>query len=322
MQIGNINLGSKPVLLAPLEDITDSAFRQICKKHGADMVFTEFVASEALIRNVPKTIDKMKFISEERPIGIQLFGNDVNTMAESAKIIAQFKPDTIDINFGCPVKKIALKGSGAALLKDIPLMINIAKAIVNAVDIPITVKTRLGWDQTNKPIVEIVQRLQDVGVAAVTIHARTRSQMYSGVADWTLIGEIKNMQNVKIPIIGNGDINSAEIAKQMFDKYGVDAIMIGRAAIGNPWIFSQIKDYINKGITPSDVDLKTRIDTCLQHLKIAIDNKGETKAIIEMRRLYSGYFKNIYDFKRVRLKLLTAKSYAQVQDILLNAVSL
>ncbi|MGB4654103.1 MAG: tRNA dihydrouridine synthase DusB [Bacteroidales bacterium] len=322
MQIGNINLGSKPVLLAPLEDITDSAFRQICKKHGADMVFTEFVASEALIRNVQKTIDKMKFIPEERPIGIQLFGNDVNTMAESAKIIAQFKPDTIDINFGCPVKKIALKGSGAALLKDIPLMINIAKAIVNAVDIPITVKTRLGWDQTNKPIVEIVQRLQDVGVAAVTIHARTRSQMYSGVADWTLIGEIKNMQSIKIPIIGNGDINSAEVAKQMFDKYGVDAIMIGRAAIGNPWIFSQIKDYINKGITPNDVDLKTRIDTCLQHLKIAIDNKGETKAIIEMRRLYSGYFKNIYDFKRVRLKLLTAKSYAQVQDILLNAVSL
>ncbi|MGI6343418.1 MAG: tRNA dihydrouridine synthase DusB [Bacteroidales bacterium] len=322
MQIGNINLGSKPVLLAPLEDITDSAFRQICKKHGADMVFTEFVASEALIRNVQKTIDKMKFIPEERPIGIQLFGNDVNTMAESAKIIAQFKPDTIDINFGCPVKKIALKGSGAALLKDIPLMINIAKAIVNAVDIPITVKTRLGWDQTDKPIVEIVQRLQDVGVAAVTIHARTRSQMYSGVADWTLIGEIKNMQSIKIPIIGNGDINSAEVAKQMFDKYGVDAIMIGRAAIGNPWIFSQIKDYINKGITPSDVDLKTRIDTCLQHLKIAIDNKGETKAIIEMRRLYSGYFKNIYDFKKVRLKLLTANSYAQVQDILLNAVPL
>lgn len=322
MQIGNINLGSKPVLLAPLEDITDSTFRQICKKHGADMVFTEFVASEALIRNVQKTIDKMKFIPEERPIGIQLFGNDVNTMAESAKIIAQFKPDTIDINFGCPVKKIALKGSGAALLKDIPLMINIAKAIVNAVDIPITVKTRLGWDQTDKPIVEIVQRLQDVGVAAVTIHARTRSQMYSGVADWTLIGEIKNMQNIKIPIIGNGDINSAEIAKQMFDKYGVDAIMIGRAAIGNPWIFSQIKDYINKGITPSDVNLKTRIDTCLQHLKIAIDNKGETKAIIEMRRLYSGYFKNIYDFKKVRLKLLTANSYAQVQDILLNAVPL
>lgn len=322
MQIGNINLGSKPVLLAPLEDITDSTFRQICKKHGADMVFTEFVASEALIRNVQKTIDKMKFIPEERPIGIQLFGNDVNTMAESAKIIAQFKPDTIDINFGCPVKKIALKGSGAALLKDIPLMINIAKAIVNAVDIPITVKTRLGWDQTNKPIVEIVQRLQDVGVAAVTIHARTRSQMYSGVADWTLIGEIKNMQSIKIPIIGNGDINSAEVAKQMFDKYGVDAIMIGRAAIGNPWIFSQIKDYINKGITPSDVNLKTRIDTCLQHLKIAIDNKGETKAIIEMRRLYSGYFKNIYDFKKVRLKLLTANSYAQVQDILLNAVPL
>lgn len=320
MQIGNINLGNKPVLLAPLEDITDSAFRQICKKHGADMVFTEFVASEALIRNVQKTIDKMKFIPEERPIGIQLFGNDVNTMAESAKIIAQFKPDTIDINFGCPVKKIALKGSGAALLKDIPLMVEITKAIVNAVDIPVTVKTRLGWDQNDKPIVEIVQRLQDVGVAAVTIHARTRSQMYSGVADWTLIGVIKNMQSIKIPIIGNGDINSAEVAKQMFDKYGVDAIMIGRAAIGNPWIFSQVKEYLNKGIITNDVDLKTRIDTCLQHLKIAIDNKGETKAIIEMRRLYSGYFRNIYDFKRVRLKLLTANSYAQVQDVLLNAI--
>lgn len=322
MQIGNINLGNKPVLLAPLEDITDSAFRQICKKHGADMVFTEFVASEALIRNVQKTIDKMKFIPEERPIGIQLFGNDVNTMAESAKIIAQFKPDTIDINFGCPVKKVALKGSGAALLKDIPLMVNITKAIVDAVDIPVTVKTRLGWDQTDKPIIEIVQRLQDVGVAAVTIHARTRSQMYSGVADWTLIGEIKNMQSIKIPIIGNGDVNSAEVAKLMFDRYGVDAIMIGRAAIGNPWIFSQVKEYLNKGVITDDVDLKTRVDICLQHLKIAIDNKGETKAIIEMRRLYSGYFRNIYDFKRVRLKLLTAKSYAQVQDILSSAVSL
>ncbi|MDD3738609.1 MAG: tRNA dihydrouridine synthase DusB [Lentimicrobiaceae bacterium] len=322
MQIGNINLGNKPVLLAPLEDISDSAFRLICKKHGADMVFTEFVASEALIRNVQKTIDKMVFIPEERPIGIQLFGNDVNTMAESAKIIAQFKPDTIDINFGCPVKKIALKGSGAALLKNIPLMVDITKAIVDAVNIPVTVKTRLGWDQTDKPIVEIVQRLQDVGVAAVTIHARTRSQMYSGLADWTLIGEIKNMQSIKIPIIGNGDVNSAEVAKLMFDRYGVDAIMIGRAAIGNPWIFSQVKEYLNKGIITDDVDLKTRIDTCLQHLKIAIDNKGETKAIIEMRRLYSGYFRNVYDFKKIRLKLLTAKSYAQVQDILLSAVSL
>lgn len=316
MKIAGLDLGSFPLLLAPLEDITDSAFRNICREHGADMVYTEFVSSEGLIRDAVKSNFKLLFDEVERPLGIQLFGADPLGMAEAARIATEAKPEIIDLNFGCPVRKVAMKGAGAALLADVPRMIEITKTVVKATNLPVTAKTRLGWDEKSKNIIDVAERLQDCGIQALTIHGRTRAQLYGGTADWTLIGEVKNNSRMKIPIIGNGDIISAQTAVDMQNRYGVDAVMIGRAAIGNPWIFSETKQYINTGELPSLPDLQERISVCLKHLDLAIAKKGEIKAVMEMRRHYSGYFKTVPHFKQIRMKLLTVKSRNEIAEIL------
>ncbi len=316
MQIGNLDLGTQPVILAPLEDITDSAFRNICISHGADLVYTEFVSSEALIRNAEKSTKKILFDEKERPLGIQIFGNNIDAMRMAAQLAAESNPDLIDINFGCPVRKVAMKGAGAALLKDIPLMLSITQEVVKSVSIPVTVKTRLGWDESSKIIVDVAEKLQDVGIQALTIHGRTRSQMYNGQADWTLIGEVKNNPRMHIPIIGNGDIDSGEKAAEMFSRYGVDGIMIARASIGNPWIFTEVKEYFRTKTTIAPPSLDTRIQTCLKHLQMSVQKKGEVKGIIEMRRHYAGYFKGIPGFKKVRMQILTCKSIDQISEIL------
>ncbi len=318
MIIGKTDFGNFPVLLAPLEDITDSAFRTVCRNHGADLVYTEFVSSEALVRSALKSSNKMQFEETERPIGIQIFGNNPEAMKNAALLAEQNNPELIDINFGCPVRKVAMKGAGAALLNDIPLMVSITREVVNAVKLPVTVKTRLGWDENSKVIVDVAERLQDVGIQTLTIHGRTRAQMYSGEADWTLIGKVKNNPRMNIPIIGNGDIDSASKAAEMFDKYGVDAIMIGRAAIGNPWIFDQIKKFIHDGIICPTPELPERIAVAMAHLKLAISKKGEHKGIIEMRKHYAGYFKGLPGFKKIRLEILTRQSFSEVEDILLG----
>lgn len=316
MNIAGLDLGSFPLLLAPLEDITDSAFRNICREFGADMVYTEFVSSEGLIRDAVKSNFKLLFDEAERPLGIQLFGADPAGMAEAARIATEAKPEIIDINFGCPVRKVAMKGAGAALLADVPRMIEITKAVVKATNLPVTAKTRLGWDEKSKNIVEVAEKLQDCGIRALTIHGRTRAQLYGGTADWTLIGEVKNNQRMKIPIIGNGDITSPQAAVEMKNRFGTDAVMIGRAAIGNPWIFSETRHYIHTGELPSPPELKERISVCLRHMDMAIAKKGELKAIMEMRRHYAGYFKTVPHFKQVRLKLLTVKSRNEIAEIL------
>ena len=318
MIIGKTDLGERPIILAPLEDITDSAFRCICRKYGADMVYTEFVSSEALVRSALKSSNKMLFDESERPLGIQIFGNNVQAMRNAALLAEANNPEVIDINFGCPVRKVAMKGSGAALLKDIPLMVAITREVVNTVKVPVTVKTRLGWDAESKVIVDVAERLQDVGIQALTIHGRTRAQMYSGEADWTLIGEVKNNPRMQIPVIGNGDIDSAYKAAEMFNRYGVDAVMIGRAAIGNPWIFNQAKAYIHSGVIPVLPDLTERIAVSLAHLELAIQKKGDHKGIREMRKHYAGYFKGLPDFKKIRLEILTQKSYSEIKNILIK----
>lgn len=320
MIIGKTYLGKFPVILAPLEDITDSAFRTICRGHGADMVYTEFVSSEALVRSAVKSSNKMLFDPSERPIGIQIFGNNIEAMKNAALLAEEYNPDLIDINFGCPVRKVAMKGSGAALLNNIPLMIAITSEIVKAVKLPVTVKTRLGWDESSKIIVEVAERLQDAGIQALTIHGRTRAQMYAGQADWTLIGDVKNNPRMSIPIIGNGDIDSASKALEMYNRYGVDAIMIGRAAIGNPWIFNEIKNFIAVGSIIPPPDLAERIEVSLAHLKLAIQKKGEHKGIIEMRKHYAGYFRGLPDFKKIRLEMLTRQTYNEIEEILLNLI--
>lgn len=316
MRIGNTEFGGFPIILAPLEDITDSAFRVICREHGADMVYSEFVSSEALKRDIEKSHQKIRFSESERPIGIQIFGNEPEAMAIAAQKIEQLNPELIDINFGCPIRKIAMKGAGAALLKDIPLMVEITRAVVGAVKIPVTVKTRLGWDEESKQIVDIAERLQDVGIQAITIHGRTRAQLYSGQADWTLIGEVKNNPRMHIPVIGNGDINSGEKALEMKNRYGVDALMVGRAAIGNPWIFEEIKHYLDYGNNGEKVSLDQKIQTILDHIHMAIANKGEFKGILEMRGHYSGYFKGIPNFKHVRMQLLTMHTLIEIEKFL------
>ena len=315
MIIGKTDLGAFPVILAPLEDITDSAFRTVCRKHGADMVYTEFVSSEALVRSAVKSSNKMLFDESERPIGIQIFGNSPEAMKNAALLAEEQNPELIDINFGCPVRKVAMKGAGAALLTDIPLMIAITREVVNAVKLPVTVKTRLGWDESSKVIVDVAERLQDVGIQALTIHGRTRAQMYAGEADWTLIGEVKNNPRMKIPIIGNGDVNSPEKALEMSNRYGVDALMIGRAAIGNPWIFNQIKSYIRNRELIEQPLLPERIAVSLDHLKLAIQKKGEHKGIIEMRKHYAGYFKGLPGFKKVRMDILTKHNLEEIVAI-------
>jgi nifR3 family TIM-barrel protein len=321
MIIGKTDLGEFPVILAPLEDITDSAFRTVCRLHGADMVYTEFVSSEALVRSAVKSSNKMMFDETERPIGIQIFGNNVEAMKNAALLAEEQNPDLIDINFGCPVRKVAMKGAGAGLLNDIPLMVAITREVVNAVKLPVTVKTRIGWDANSKVIVAVAEQLQDVGIQAITIHGRTRAQMYSGEADWTLIGGVKNNPRMKIPVIGNGDITTAQKAVEMFNTYGVDAVMIGRAAIGNPWIFKSVKDFIHRGELNSPPDLQERIDVSLSHLRLAIQKKGERKGIVEMRKHYAGYFKGLQGFKKIRMEILTRQSFSEVEEILAKLTS-
>ncbi len=316
MKIGKIVFDSWPVVLAPMEDITDQTFRFFCKQQGADLMFTEFVSSEGLIRNAGKSRLKMTFSQEERPMGIQVFGHNEDSMERATAIAASFEPDLIDINYGCPVKKVVNRGAGAAMLKDVPGMVSMTQTVVKATTLPVTVKTRLGWDGQSKNIVEVTERLQDTGIQALTIHARTRSQLYSGKADWTLIGEVKNNPRMHIPIIGNGDIDSPVKAKEMIDRYGVDGIMVGRACVGNPYLFRQIKEYLHSGTLLPDLDLEARITHCLSHLEKAVEVKGERVAVIEMRKLYPGYFRGLTGFKPYKMALLPLTTLQEVKDMM------
>lgn len=312
MKIADISLREFPLFLAPMEDITDPSFRMICKMNGADFMYTEFISSDGLIRDGQKSVKKLDIYDFERPVGIQLYGHLIGSMVEAALIAEQAKPELIDINFGCPVKKIANRGAGAGMLRTIPLMIEMTEAIVKAVKLPVTVKTRLGWDDENKNIVEIAEQLQDIGIKALTVHGRTRSQFYKGEADWTLIGKVKNNPRMKIPIIGNGDIDGPVKAKEMFNKYGVDGIMIGRATVGRPWIFREIRHYLDTGELLPEPSVNEKADLALQHIDKSLQYKEGKRAIFEMRRHLSNYFKGLPHFKETRLKLLTA---VDVDDI-------
>lgn len=316
LKISDIEFNNRPVFLAPMEDVTDSIFRKICKKFGADMMYTEFVSSDGLIRNVNSSLKKLNITDEERPIGIQIYGHLIDAMVDAAKIAEEAKPELIDINFGCPVKKIAKRGAGSGMMNDVPKMVQMTKEIVNAVKLPVTVKTRLGYDDDNRNIVDIAERLQDVGISALTIHGRTRSQMYKGEADWTLIGEVKNNPRMKIPIIGNGDIDSPEKAKLMFDTYGVDAIMVGRATVGRPWIFQEIKNYLNNINENFHLTLTEKIEIVKNHLSISIQEKGEKTGILLMRRHFAHYFKNLPNFRETKIRLLTTLDYNEILSIL------
>lgn len=304
-----------PIFLAPMEEVSDASFRRLCKEFGADVLISEFVSSEALIRDVEKSQKKMAFSEVERPFGIQIFGHDIDSLCRAAEIAAAQNPDFVDINWGCPVKKVVVKGAGSAILKDVPKMVRLTEAVVKAVNVPVTVKTRLGWEETDKPIVQVAEMLQDVGVQMLSIHGRTRSQMYSGTADWSLIGEIKNNPRITIPIVGNGDIDSGEKAMEYRNKYGVDGIMVGRAAIGNPFIFKEIKDYFSGKKAP-EISYEERVKTCLRHLRDAVEVKGERTAVLEMRRHYAGYFKGIPNFKPKKMHLMLALTVAECEAIL------
>ena len=316
VKIGNIDVGEFPLLLAPMEDVSDPPFRALCKEHGADVMFTEFISSEGLIRDADKSTIKLDIYDFERPIGIQIFGYNIDSMRKAAEICERAKPEFIDINYGCPVKKVAKKGAGAGILKDIPKMVAMTKEIVNATNIPVTVKTRLGWDENSMKIVEVAEKLQDVGIQALSIHGRTRKQMYKGEADWSLIGEVKNNPNIHIPIFGNGDVDSPEKAKLMQDRYGVDGVMIGRAAIGNPWIFNEIKHYFKTGEHLALPNIADRVIACKQHLKHSIEWKGEILGIAEMKRHYTNYFKGIPHFKDYRIKMVTSNNHEEIQQLL------
>ena len=316
MKIGNILLGENPLFLAPMEDITDPSFRMVCKMYGADFMYTEFVSSDGLIRDGKKSVRKLNIYDFERPIGIQLYGHLTDSMVEAALIAEEAKPELIDINFGCPVKKIANRGAGAGMLRNLPLMIEMTEAIVKSVKLPVTVKTRLGWDEDSKNILEISERLQDVGIKALTIHGRTRAQLYRGNADWTLIGAVKNNPRMKIPIIGNGDIDGPLRAKEMIDRYGVDGIMIGRATVGRPWIFRDIRHYLNTGEFLPEPSVNEKADLALLHLDKSLEYKEGKRAIFEMRRHLSNYFKGLPHFKETRLKLLTAVEVDDIRNII------
>jgi tRNA-dihydrouridine synthase B len=316
LKIADINLPELPLFLAPMEDITDPSFRMICKMNGADFMYTEFVSSDGLIRDGEKSVKKLDIYDFERPIGIQLYGHLIDSMVEAALIAEQAKPELIDINFGCPVKKIANRGAGAGMLRNIPLMVEMTDAIIRAVKLPVTVKTRLGWDDETKNIAEIAEQLQDVGIKALTIHGRTRAQLYKGDADWTLIGEVKNNQRMKIPIIGNGDIDGPLRAKEMFDRYGVDGIMIGRATVGRPWIFRDIRHYLNTGELLAEPSVNEKADLAILHLDKSLEFKDGKRAIFEMRRHLSNYFKGLPHFKETRLKLLTSPDVDEIKSII------
>ncbi|MBI9038919.1 MAG: tRNA dihydrouridine synthase DusB [Bacteroidales bacterium] len=299
-----------------MEDITDSSFRLICKDMGVDLLFTEFISSEGLIRDAVKSKRKLDFSEKERPIGIQIFGHDIDSMKLAAITATQSKPDLIDINWGCPVRKVASKGAGAGMLKDINKMVKITSEVVQSIDLPVTVKTRLGWDENNKNIVEIAERLQDVGIKAISIHGRTKSQMYRGEADWTLIGKVKNNQRMKIPVFGNGDITEPQHAFEMKNKYNVDGIMIGRGSIGNPWIFKEIKHYFETGRFLAKPELLEKVKVCRNHLENSIEIKGERTAIFEIRKHYSSYFRAIPNFKQFRIKLMTLTDLEEIENLL------
>ena len=312
MKIGNIDLGTRPLFLAPMEDVTDIGFRMLCKRFGAAMVYTEFVSAEAIIRSIRSTLNKMVLHDEERPVGIQIYGRDTASMVEAAKIVEEAKPDVIDINFGCPVKKVAGKGAGAGMLRNVPLMLEITREVVKAVNVPVTVKTRLGWDSDNLIITQLAEQLQDCGIQALTIHGRTRSQMYTGQADWSLIGEVKHNPRIHIPIIGNGDIDSPESARRAFDDYGVDAVMIGRATFGRPWIFQDIRE------GRDTLTLDEKIDVLKEQLRINVERIDEYRGILHTRRhlAASPIFKGIPDFKQTRIAMLRADTVESLNEIL------
>ena len=330
MRIGDLDFGSRPLFLAPMEDVTDIGFRKLCKRFGAAMVYTEFVAADAIIRSIPSTLSKMKVNDDERPVGIQIYGKNVDSMVEAAKIVETFHPDIIDLNFGCPVKKVAGKGAGAGLLRDIPLMLEITRAVVKAVNVPVTAKTRLGWDKENLVITTLAEQLQDCGIQALTIHGRTRSQMYTGDADWSLIGEVKRNPRIHIPIIGNGDITTPERAKEAFEKYGVDAVMIGRATFGRPWFFKECRDYIDaavgndaceKGadmVLAAPLTIDDKIDVLEEQLRINVERIDEYRGILHTRRhlAASPIFKNIPNFRQTRIAMLRANTVQEIVNIL------
>lgn len=330
MRIGDLDFGSRPLFLAPMEDVTDIGFRKLCKRFGAAMVYTEFVAADAIIRSIPSTLSKMKVNDDERPVGIQIYGKNVDSMVEAAKIVETFHPDIIDLNFGCPVKKVAGKGAGAGLLRDIPLMLEITRAVVKAVNTPVTAKTRLGWDKENLVITTLAEQLQDCGIQALTIHGRTRSQMYTGDADWSLIGEVKRNPRIHIPIIGNGDITTPERAKEAFENYGVDAVMIGRATFGRPWFFKECRDYIDaavgndaceKGadmVLAAPLTIDDKIDVLEEQLRINVERIDEYRGILHTRRhlAASPIFKNIPNFRQTRIAMLRANTVQEIVNIL------
>lgn len=305
MKIGTIDLGHRPLFLAPMEDVTDPSFRYVCKLYGADMMYTEFISSDGLIRDAKKSLAKLDIFDYERPIGIQLYGHLIEPMVEAARIAEEARPELIDINYGCPVRKIANRGAGAGMLANIPLMMEMTRAIVDAVSLPVTAKTRLGWDDSSKPIVEVAEQLQDCGIAALTIHGRTRAQMYRGEADWALIGEVRRNPRMHIPIIGNGDIDSPQKAAEYFDRYGVDGIMIGRAAIGRPWLFRQIKHFLATGELLPEPTLPEKVDLARLQFDKSLEWKGAPRGIFEMRRHFVNYFKSLPNFKEYRMRLVT-----------------
>ena len=316
VRIGSIDLGVFPLLLAPMEDVSDPPFRLVCKQYGADMMYTEFISSEGLIRDAVKSKQKLDIFEYERPIGIQLFGSDIDSMREAAIIAAQAQPDLIDINYGCPVKNVACKGAGAALLQNIPKMVSMTSEIVKCTTLPVTVKTRLGWDDNTKNIEEVAERLQDIGIKALTIHGRTRAQLYKGPAVWELIGKVKNNPRINIPIFGNGDVDSPEKAMEMQRTFGVDGVMIGRASIGYPWIFNEIKHFMRTGKHLAPPTIADRVKVCRTHLNASIEWKGPVLGIIEMRRHYTNYFKGIPHFKDYRMQLVTLNQFEAVSAVL------
>lgn len=323
MKIGNITFGPHPLFLAPMEDVTDIGFRKLCKRYGADMMYTEFVSAEAIIRNIKSTLDKMKIDADERPVGIQIYGRDVESMVEAAKVVETVGPDVIDINFGCPVKKVAAKGAGAGMLRNIPLMLDITRAVVDAVSVPVTVKTRLGWDMDNLVITDLAEQLQDCGIKALTIHGRTRSQMYTGEADWTLIGRVKRNPRIHIPIIGNGDLTTPEQVQQAFERYGVDAVMIGRATFGCPWIFREMRNYLDSAqgsgsAKTAPLTIDDKIDILEEQLRINVQRIDEYRGILHTRRhlASSPIFKNIPNFRRTRIAMLQSNTMDELLAIL------
>jgi nifR3 family TIM-barrel protein len=316
VKIRDIELGEFPLLLAPMEDVSDPPFRKLCKEQGADVLYTEFISSEGLIRDAVKSVQKLDIFEYERPIGIQIFGYDIESMKRATEITEQANPDIIDINYGCPVKKVACKGAGAGILQDIPKMVEMTKEIVNSTKLPVTVKTRLGWDDNTKYVVEVAERLQDVGIEGISIHGRTRKQMYKGEANWDLIAEVKKNPRIKIPVFGNGDINSPEKALEYKNRYGVDGIMIGRASIGYPWIFNEIKHFLTTGERLAPPTIAERIRCTREHLQMSIEWKGEGLGIVEMKRHYANYFKGIENFKPYRVKLVTSFDLEEIRNTL------